>query len=94
MSSGLPESLYLDKLSGEDRRAIRPHPPAPLFPLAVGVVIGITADAAWALGTTIYISSFVAATIGIWLSVSAAARGGGERFRGREAPLEEWIRAG
>ncbi|MCH8912355.1 MAG: ComEC/Rec2 family competence protein, partial [Planctomycetes bacterium] len=55
------ESFYLDELGGEEVK--RPHPPAPLFPLALGLVVGIAADSAWALGTTAYASLFIAAAL-------------------------------
>ncbi len=69
MSESLLESFYLDELSGEEKK--RPHPPAPLFPLALGLVVGIAADSAWALGTTVYASLFVAASLTalVWATV-------------------------
>ncbi|MCH8852894.1 MAG: hypothetical protein IID41_09625, partial [Planctomycetes bacterium] len=74
MSESLLESFYLDELGGEEVR--RPHPPAPLFPLALGLVVGIAADSAWALGTGVYIAVFVVA------GVSVLARMLAEAFRG------------
>ncbi|MCZ6654402.1 MAG: ComEC/Rec2 family competence protein [Planctomycetota bacterium] len=61
MSESLLESFYLDELGREEVK--RPHPPAPLFPLALGLVVGIAADSAWALGTTAYASLFIAGAL-------------------------------
>ncbi|MCH8054178.1 MAG: ComEC family competence protein [Planctomycetes bacterium] len=74
MSESLLESFYLDELGREEVK--RPHPPAPLFPLALGLVVGIAADAAWAWGTGVYITVFVVAGASVLACTLA------EEFRG------------
>lgn len=66
MSSFSSESFYLAELGVEESKPVRPHPPVPLLPVAIGLMLGIVCDARWAPRAEMYLCGFIAAGLGMW----------------------------